>query len=124
MAPRSGQLDEISEAIGRLSGQVESLDRYTHEREHNIANLAQKVEGIGALVANAKAEINASMTTAIERVEARIHTIDERVTILERIKERETGARGIIAWLLQSPLVGWLVAAILFVAAWWKDQAR
>jgi len=124
MPPRSGQLDEISEAIGRLSGQVDALDRYTHEREHNIANLSQKVDAIGPLVANAKAEINASLTTAIERVEARLHTIDERVTILERIRERETGARGLLAWFIQSPLVGWIAAALLFVAAWWKGQIR
>lgn len=124
MPPRLGQLDQISEAIGRLSGQVESLDRYTHEREHNIANLAQKVDGIGAIIANAKAEINASMTTAIECVEARIATIDERVTMLERVKERESGARGIVTWLLQSPLIGWIAAAVVLFATWWKDHPK
>lgn len=126
MSSRSGQLDEISEAIGGLRGQLEALDRYTHEREHNIANLTQAVNGIGSLVsrevASAKAEINTSFTTAIERVEARIATIDERVTLLERTKERDAGARGILAWLLQSPLIGWIAAAALFVTAWWKGK--
>lgn len=126
MAPRTGQLDEISQALGELKGLVTSLDRYTHEREHNIANLAQKVDAIslqfGKDIASAKADIAASVTTAVERVEARIATIDERVTLLERTKERESGAKGVLVWMLQSPLVGWLAAAVLLVASWWRDH--
>jgi hypothetical protein len=38
MPPRLGQLDQISQAIGRLEGKVDALDHYTHEREHNIDN--------------------------------------------------------------------------------------
>lgn len=123
-----GQLDQISEAIGEIRGTVAAIERYIHEERHGVRNLSQKVEGLSSQfsrdIAAAKGEIGASLATAIERVEARIHTIDERVAILERTKERETGARGLIAWLLQSPLVGWMFAAAVLVATWWKGNIK
>jgi predicted RNase H-like nuclease (RuvC/YqgF family) len=128
MPARTGQLDEISQAIGRLEGKVDALDVYTHEREHNIDNLRAMVNGLSAQmsrdVASAKGEISATLSTAIERVEARMQTIDDRVSALETIREQQRGASNIVSWTLQSPLVGWLVAAALFVAAWWKGQIR
>jgi uncharacterized membrane-anchored protein len=87
MPARTGQLDEISQAIGRLEGKVDALDVYTHEREHNIDNLRAMVNGLSAQmsrdVASAKGEISATLSTAIERVEARMQTIDDRVSALE-----------------------------------------
>jgi archaellum component FlaC len=124
MAEQSGQLDQISEAIGEIRGTVGGIERYIHQERHGLRNLSQEVKSLSSQVsreiATAKAEINASMTTALERVEARIATIDERVTILERIRDREYGARGLALWFLQSPLIGWLAAAIVIFAAWWK----
>jgi len=123
-----GQLDQISEAIGEIRGTVSGIERYIHEERHGVRNLSQKVDGLSAQLsrdlAAAKGEIGASLTTAIERVEARIQTIDDRVSVLERGRERDTGAKGVIVWLLQSPLIGWIVAAILFFAAWWKGQPK
>lgn len=115
MPPRPGQLDEISEAIGRLSGQVDSLDRYTHEREHGINNLAQKVEALGTRITRDIAAVEG-------RIEGRIKAMEDRVVILELAAQREQGARSLATWLLQSPLIGWLVAAALFVAAWWRGD--
>lgn len=128
MPPRAGQLDEISEAIGEIRGTVAGIERYIHEERHGLRNLSQEVKGLSSQIsreiATAKAEINASMTTALERVEARIATIDERVIILERIRDRETGARGLALWFLQSPLIGWIAAASILFAQWWKDHPR
>lgn len=119
-----GQLDQISEAIGEIRGTVAGIERYIHDKRHDDKQVSMKIDGLGAQfsrdIATAEAKINASMSTALERVEARIQTIDERVIILERIRERETGARGIVVWILQSPLIGWLAALALAVAAWWK----
>jgi hypothetical protein len=117
MPPRTGQLDEISEAIGRLSGQVESLDRYTHEREHGINNLSQKVEGLGVRITRDIASLEG-------RIEGRIKTMDDRLIALEAANQRQAGAKSLGAFVLQSPLIGWLAAVALFVAAWWKGQIK
>jgi chromosome segregation ATPase len=129
MPPRAaGQLDQISEAIGEIRGTVAGIERYIHEERHGVRNLGQKVEGLSSQmsreIAAAKGEIGATLSTAIERVEARIQTIDDRVSALESSRQREEGARGFLVWFLQSPLVGWLAAAALFAAAWWKGQIK
>lgn len=128
MTTRPGQLDEISQAIGRLSGQVEGIERYMHDREHGLNNLSQKVDGLSSKfssdIASAKGEISATLSTAVERMEARIQTIDDRVGALETIKDQQKGAKTAIGWLLQSPLIGWLVAAALFLTEWWKGAPR
>lgn len=128
MPPRAGQLDQISEAIGEIRGTVAGIEKYIHEERHGVRNLSAKVDGLSTQfsrdLAAAKGEIGAQLATALERVEARIATIDERVSVLERNRERETGARGVLVWLLQSPLIGWLAAAILLVAGWWKGELK
>lgn len=124
MPGRAGQLDEISEAIGEIRGTVAGIERYIHEERHGVRNLSQKVDGLSSQfsrdLAAAKGEIGATLATTIERVEARIQTIDDRVSVLERTNERETGARGVALWMLQSPVMGWVAAALLAFAAWWK----
>jgi predicted RNase H-like nuclease (RuvC/YqgF family) len=117
MAARTGQLDEISQAIGRLSGQVESLDRYTHDREHSINNLAQKVDGLSAQITREVARMKAELQVQLD-------AMDRRIATLEAVSNQNTGAKNLATWFLQSPLIGWLVAAALFIAAWWKDQIR
>ena len=94
MAAREGQLDEISQAIGRLSGQVDSLDRYTHEREHSINNLVQKVEALGTRITRDIAAVEG-------RIEGRIKAMDDRIVALELAKQREAGAKNLVVWLLQ-----------------------
>jgi archaellum component FlaC len=128
MAARQGQLDQISQAIGQLEGRFDGIERYMHDREHGLNNLSQKVDGLSSKfssdIASAKGEISATLSTAVERMEARIQTIDDRVGALETIKEQEKGAKTALAWLLQSPLIGWLVAAALFLTEWWKGAPR
>lgn len=115
MPPRTGQLDEISEAIGRLSGQIESLDRYTHEREHGLNNLAQKVDGLGVRITRDIAAVEG-------RIEGRIKAMDDRLVAVETAQNKDAGARNLFTWILQSPLIGWLAAAGLFFAAMLKDR--
>ena len=117
MVERGGQLDEISQAIGRLSGQVEALDRYTHEREHGLNNLIQKVEALGVRITRDIAAVEG-------RIEGRIKAMDDRLVALERQRDRESGAKNLAVWLLQSPLIGWVAAAIMFAAVWWKGQMK
>jgi hypothetical protein len=107
--PRSGQLDEISEAIGRLSGQVESLDRYTHEREHNIANLAAKVDGLGTQITREVARMKAELQVQLD-------AMDRRLSALEQINQQQVGAKNFAVLILKSPAIGWLVGAA--ISAW------
>jgi len=128
LPPRSGQLDQISEAIGEIRGTVAGIERYIHEERHGVRNLSQKVDGLSAQLsrdlAAAKGEIAASLSTAIERVEARIQTIDDRVTVLERLGERESGARGVLKTIFESPLLAWLFAGAVAVWTYLKSQGR
>jgi hypothetical protein len=117
MTAGRGQLDEISQAIGRLSGQVESLDRYTHEREHGINNLAQKVEGLGIRITRDIAAVEG-------RIEGRIKAMDDRLVAVEAKQQQQAGAKNLVTWILQSPLVGWLAAAALFFAALWTKDVQ
>jgi hypothetical protein len=111
----AGQLDEISQAIGRLEGKVDALDSYTHEREHGINNVAQKVEALGLRITRDIAAVEG-------RIEGRIKAMEDRLIPLERAHQRQTGARNLAIWFLQSPLVGWIAAGALLFFAWWKKQ--
>jgi septal ring factor EnvC (AmiA/AmiB activator) len=116
MAPqRSGQLDQISQAIGRLEGKVDGLDQYTHEREHNIANLSQKVDGLSAQISREVARMKAELQVQLD-------AIDRRVAALEGVAREQKGARNLIVWTLQSPLIGWIAAGVIAFAAWWKGS--
>jgi hypothetical protein len=113
MAER-GQLDEISQAIGRLSGQFESIERYMHEREHGINNLMQKVEALGTRITRDIAAVEG-------RIEGRIKAMDDRLIALELAQQREAGAKNLAVWFLQSPLIGWLAAGAMAFLALWKS---
>jgi chromosome segregation ATPase len=117
MPPRLGQLDEISQAIGQLEGRFDGIERYMHDREHGLNNVSQKLDAISTKfsgdIAAAKAEINGSMTTAIERVEARIQTIDDRVAALETARSKNEGAKSVWIEILKSPIVAGTIGGIL-----------
>lgn len=95
MPPRAGDLDEISQAIGRLSGQIEALDRYTHDREHGINNLSQKVEALGTRITRDIAAVEG-------RIEGRIKAMDDRLIALEQAKIRRDGALGLVEWFVRN----------------------
>lgn len=119
MAPArgSGQLDQISEAIGRISGQVEALDRYTHEREHGIRDLSAKIDGVGALVSREVTKLKVELRNDIDQ-------LSKRVDRLEETQAQTTGAKNLAVVFLQSPLIAWLFA--IAVVAWTtiKGQAK
>jgi hypothetical protein len=112
-----GQLDEISEAIGRLKGQIDGIEKYIHEKRHDDANVAQKVEALGTRITRDIAAVEG-------RIEGRIKAMDDRLVALELAQQREVGAKNLAVWLLQSPLIGWIAAAVMFAAVWWKGQMK
>lgn len=117
MPPRSGQLDEISEAIGRIGGQLDSLERYTHEREHGLNNLSQEVKALSGQITREVSRMEA-------KIQIQIDATNARVKILEDRSAQETGAKNLVVWVFQSPLVGWVVAAVMFFMTWWRGQGR
>jgi hypothetical protein len=50
--------------------------------------------------------------------------MDDRLVALELAQSREAGAKNLAVWLLQSPLIGWIAAAVMFAAVWWKGQMK
>lgn len=104
-----GQLDHISESIGELKGKMESLDRYTHDREHSINNLRQEIAGVGQLVTREVARLKAEIKGDFEQLR-------ERVDRLEAAQDRQLGAKSFAMMIMQSPLVAWLFA--IAVVAW------
>lgn len=117
MPPRTGhQLDEISQAIGELKGAVRSIDKYIHEREHGIASLAMKVDGLSAQITREVSRMKAEIQVQLEAISA-------RVTKLEDSAAQMRGARGLAVWFVNSPMIGWIVAAAALL--WrWKGQGR
>ena len=106
MPARNGQLDEISEAIGGLRASVDGIEKYMHDREHGLNNLSQKVDALGVRIGK-----------DIAAVEARL---EARIQALEVAHQQTAGAKNLVVWILQSPLIGWIAAAALFFAAWMK----
>ena len=119
MPPRSGQLDEISQAIGRLEGKVDGIDSYVHEREHNIANLSQKVDGLGTRIAKDIAGVEGRIDA---KLDAWKREVDARLRALEDAHVATTGQKNLVIWFLQSPLIGWIAAGVLAFVAWWKKS--
>jgi hypothetical protein len=91
--------------LGELRGQVREL-------VHSVNNLSTKFDGLTREV------------IALGPLAVQIAEIKAKVEKLESINLQQTGARNLTVLLLKSPIIGWLVAAALFVAAWWKDQIR
>ena len=111
MPPRNDrQLDQISQAIGRLEGSFASLDNYIHEREHNIANLSQKVDGLSQQITREVSRMKAE-------IEVQLRAMDQRIAKLEESAAKEAGERGLLIGFVNSPIVGWLVAAAAVVWA-------
>ena len=109
-----GQLDEISEAIGRLKGQIDGIEKYIHEKRHDDANVAQKVEALGVRITRDIAAVEG-------RIEGRIKAMDDRLAAVERAYQQQTGAKNLAAWFLQSPLIGWIAAGAMAFLALWKS---
>jgi hypothetical protein len=111
MRPQTGQLDEISQAIGGLQSSVEGIERYMHEREHGLNNLAQKFDALGIRMAKDIAAVEG-------RIEGRIKAMDDRLIALEAARFRDDGARSVWKWIADHSPWATLVAALMAFIAW------
>ena len=117
---RAGQLDAISEAIGELRA-------YVHEHRHGMNNVSQQVNGLGVDIAKRIEQSKVQTAAMIDALEAkigiRLDKMEQRIDALEAAQQQTMGAKNILIWMLQSPVIGWIVAAALFFAALWaKDK--
>lgn len=112
----AGKLDEISLRIGELSG-------YVHEHRHGVNNLSAKFDAVALDMTRRVEALDVKMTIRIDEINANLTTkleaANARIGVLENIQERQKGARNLAAWLIQSPVIAWLVALAGLVAAFW-----
>jgi hypothetical protein len=110
MPPRAGgQLDEISQAIGRLSGQVEGIEKYIHDKRHDDANVSQKVDGLGTQITREVARMKAELQVQLD-------AMDRRVAMLEADKLRREGAVGLVEWISKNyPFIILCIGLVLWV---------
>jgi hypothetical protein len=107
-----------------MEGKIESIDRYNHEREHGIRDLSQKMDGVGALVSREVARLKGELQVDLTELKNDVERLSVRVAAVEAVQQQQAGAKNLGLAILQSPLIGWLAAAALFIAAWWKGQLK
>lgn len=106
----SGQLDEISAAIGRLEGLLEGVNQYIHENKHEVANVSQKLEALGA-------KITGDMAAVEERMRVRFELAETRLSRLEQLRSKDDGVRSVWIEILKSPIVAGAIGGLLALLA-------
>jgi chromosome segregation ATPase len=124
MAARPGQLDQISEAIGKLKGSSEAVEKYVHEQAHGVNNLSQKLDAMAVEQAkrhdSLKLELSAQMDKIAATLRAEIAQAVSRIATLEQRNSRDDGARSVKQWIIDHSPIATLIALLAAVAAWIK----
>ena len=89
-------LQALTMAVGEIRGQMREL-------VHASNNNAQALNGMSTSIAK------------LETTPERIAALEIRITALEAADHKRSGAMGLGAWLLKSPMVGWLIGAAFAV---------
>ncbi len=105
MTTRAPSDPESAMILGELRGQL-------REMVHNLNNQAMKNDATAKIIAK------------LESVPDDISEIKDRLTALERDKDRRDGAMGFGIWLVRSPLVAWLSAGALIAWTWLKGHGQ
>jgi len=132
MPPRP---EQQGERLSSLEAKFDGFERYEHERWHALNNTLQPLVGLplqltrdiakiqgtfDGRIAGITKEIERSITAAVEKaiepVNADIVALKAAVKVLEGAKSKDEGARGVIASILNSRLLAWLLAVL--GAAW------
>lgn len=105
MPSRAPSDPETAMMLGEMRGQLRELI-------HNQNNQVMKNDAIARALAK------------LESLPEDIAEIKDRLTALERDKDRRDGAMGFGSWLLKSPVVAWLMAAAVVVWTWLRGQGQ
>jgi len=85
-------LDTTGMMLGEIKGQMREL-------VHTVNNMSMKMDGLTEKVISA------------QELPGKVADLDRRVVLLETDMNRRAGAMGFGGWIINSPLVGWLVGA-------------
>lgn len=126
--PSSGQLDEISQAIGELKGRFEGVERYIHDRRHEEKNVSQKIDAIGQQIAREVGRLKGEIQGDIASFRNEIEKLAVRVATLESARQHDEGVKSVWVEILKSPIVagsiGGLLAAIGMAWAFLRGSAQ
>ena len=96
---QTGQLDQISEAIGELKGSVKAIEQYVHEGRHGTNNLSQKIDALAVKFGADIASLEARMDSRLKAVELNQNTM--------------TTAKQVWVWIVQTVLATLAVIAAM-----------
>lgn len=92
---------------------IGELSAYMHEGRHGVNNLSTKFDALALDIAK---RVEAMRT----ELSIRLDGMDARIAVLEATDAQTKGAKNLVTWVLQSPLIGWIAAGFLLLAGWWK----
>lgn len=115
-----GVIVAFTKEISHLAGEVGKLSGQVRELIHQGNNTSQKLEFIGPEVTKLQGTVGRLEKDFSEfKCEMKKEMGELKASELKR-----AGAQGFIQWFLQSPVIGWIVAACLFFAAIWAREHR
>lgn len=99
---QSAELNALAVKVGEISGQL-------REVVHSVNNMAQKVDGM-------------SERMLTSPTQADFQALAARVALLEAEKNRNDGAKGVLAAIMQSRFAAWTAAAAAVAFAAFKGD--
>jgi hypothetical protein len=139
MPPRP---DPLGERLSSLEATVAGMDKYAHEKWHDLNNTLTPLTGLplqltreiarmqgtfdgrmAAITREMERSITAAVEKAIEPISSDLSELRSRVDALESVKQQEAGAKGVIVAIVKSPLIGWLVGAAITAWAFMNGKA-
>ncbi|MDB5707866.1 MAG: hypothetical protein JWN66_4982 [Sphingomonas bacterium] len=90
-------LAQIRDSLSAINRKQDTISKDVGEASVRIARLEERNE-------------------RVNRIEAAVQSLDARVDVLLKDKDRRDGATGIVGVIMKSPTLGWLVGAV--ITAW------
>ena len=121
---RQNVTDDLAMKIGEVVA-------YIHENRHGVNNLSSKFDGFTIDLRKQLAALETKLGNRVEEIErtlraelvaqniateAKLTAANMRIAVLEQEKYRRDGASTVIASIMRSPTLGWMVGAA--VTAW------
>lgn len=97
--------------LGDMKGEIGELRGKVGEINHNVNNMATKLDALYLHM------------SPLNSLPAEVAKQENRITKLEAQNLKEAGAKGVLGWVFQAPLLGWLATAAVIAWAFIKDKA-
>lgn len=96
---QQSDIHTLAVKVGEISGQLRELI-------HNMNNMSMKLDGMNDRLLTSPTHAD------IEKMDAKIAALAARLDLLEATRDRNDGAKGVWAALMQSRFAAWVAAAI------------